>query len=107
MRLGDSMKKFIFLIVTFLVFKSDVFSLTCKYNVSGYVDDDIYWEVDSTKDKPANAKINMIGGLATNPGSEPVLNWDSAKQGYKAEDDINNGQCPAYLIQTYAQGWFH
>lgn len=82
-----------------------VSAIVCKYNISGYTDDPIYWEVDSSKDKPAD-NVKIYNGIA-DAGREPILNWSESKIGtYRALDDIDNGKCPAYLIDSYSATTF-
>lgn len=88
-----------------IFFCKDVFALKCNYNYSGYKSDSAVWSVDSSKNKPANMEINIFGGLGTDAGREPVLNWsDSLAGNYKAKDDFDKNKCPDYLIQKYTGG---
>lgn len=92
----------VFLLLMSFFFCDDVFALKCNYNYSGYKTDSAVWSVDSSEKKPANMEINIFGGLGTDAGREPVLNWDESLAGnYTAKSDFNSNKCPDYLIQKY------
>lgn len=89
------------ILAIFAMFVSDdVFALKCNYNFSGYDSDEIIWEVDSTKNKPAD----IVGdfGYMNKAGTEPIINWDTAVGGYKAKTSIDANKCPEYLIHSYS-----